>query len=180
MRFEPLSIEGAFLVHVDPIVDERGFFARTACEDEFGGRGLIGRFAQWSISFNLREGTVRGLHYSVGPSAETKLVRCIKGAVCDVIVDLRSGSRSFGHSTAVNLDHCGRDAVYIPVGVAHGFQTLQAGTELLYAIDKPFQSGAGRGLRWNDPIAGIVWPLPIAAISERDSTYPDFASSELS
>ncbi len=176
MRFVPLAIDGAFAVVPEPIEDERGAFARVFCTREFAAAGLVATFAQSSVSMNRKAGTLRGMHYSVGPQAETKLVRCTAGAILDVLVDVRIGAASFGASLTYELCADTRIALYVPSGVAHGFQTLHDDSEVLYMIDEPFVAGTGRGLRWNDPIVQATWPLPIAAISERDRTYPDFAS----
>ena len=173
MRFAALDLAGAFLVAPEPIFDERGCFARVVCKDEFAKAGLIGDFAQSSISFNERAGTVRGMHYSTGPHAETKLVRCTAGAIQDVLIDVRPSSPSFGRVTSVELTAANRLALYIPCGVAHGFQTLADATEVLYAIDHPYVADAAAGMRWDDPFARVSWRLPVSVISERDRTYPD-------
>lgn len=176
MRFVPLDIAGAVLVQPDLLVDERGSFARMFCTAEFARQGLVSAFAQSSVSVNARAGTIRGMHYSVGPHEETKLVRCTNGAIEDVIVDIRPGSPSFGRTLAIALNAANRRALYIPAGVAHGFQTLRNDSEILYMIDKPYVAEAARGLRWNDPVVAPVWPLPVGAMSERDRTYPDFVA----
>lgn len=178
MRFEALEIGGVFKVLPEPHADERGFFARTACVDEMEGQGLVGRFAQSSISFNARRGTVRGMHFSVAPHAETKLVRCTAGAICDVLVDIRRDSPTYLHSVSVPLSAENRHALYIPAGIAHGFQTLQGGTEVLYMIDLPYVPDCARGLRWNDPALKISWPEPVSLISDRDLAYPDWAPEQ--
>lgn len=175
MRFTPLPLAGAFTVTPEPHADERGFFARTACEATFEARGLIGRFQQSSVSFNHRRGTVRGMHYAAEPHAETKLVRCTAGAIHDVIVDLRPDSATFLQSVGVELTARDRTALYIPAGFAHGFQTLADETEVLYMIDRSFEPSAARGLRWDDPAIGIAWPEPIRVISDRDRAFPDWS-----
>ena len=175
MLFCPQAISGVHLVRPELITDERGAFARTFCVSELEKAGLITCFEQSSISWNLRRGTVRGMHYSVGPNAETKLVRCTKGAILDVLVDVRPHSAYFGQTLSFELNGDNRDALYIPAGVAHGFQTLLDDSEILYMIDKPFTPGAARGFRWNDAVVSAEWPLPVSVISERDRTYPDFA-----
>lgn len=174
MRFEPAGLAGAYIVHLDEMSDDRGFFARTACTEEFAAAGLVGRFAQSSISFNHEAGTLRGMHFSVGPHAETKLVRCTSGAVLDVLVDVRPGSATRGRTVSCRLDAGTRRSLYVPHGVAHGFQTLADGSEVLYMIDEPFRAEAARGFRWNDPVVAVDWPLPVAAMSERDANYPNF------
>lgn len=174
MRFVQLAIEGAFSVVPEPTLDDRGSFARVFCRDEFGRLGLHTEFSQHSVSVNTRAGTVRGMHYSVGEHAETKLVRCTGGAIHDVLVDVRPGSPSFGRTVACMLTSADRVALYIPAGVAHGFQTLSDASEVFYMIDKPYVVQAATGFRWNDPVVTTVWPLPVTAMSDRDRTYSDF------
>ncbi|WP_020176002.1 dTDP-4-dehydrorhamnose 3,5-epimerase [Methyloferula stellata] len=174
MRFEPLAIPGAYVIKIEPYTDDRGFFARTFCAEEFAGQGLVDHFAQTSISFNARRGTIRGMHFSVEPHAETKIVRCTAGAIHDVIVDLRQGSETYLHSAGIELSAQNRRAIYIPAGLAHGFQVLADATEVLYMIDIPFVAAAARGIRWNDPAIEIDWPEPISVISERDLQFPDW------
>jgi dTDP-4-dehydrorhamnose 3,5-epimerase len=174
VRFEELALKGAYLIKLEPAADERGFFARTFCTEEFAAHGLVLSVAQASISFNRRRGTVRGMHFSVAPHAETKLVRCTAGAVYDVIVDVRPDSASYLAAIGVELSADNRHGVYIPTGLAHGFQTLTDNAEVLYLIDTPYVASAARGIRWNDPAVIIDWPLPIAAISERDLQFPSW------
>lgn len=175
MRFEALPLAGAYRIVPEPQADARGFFARTACAEDFAARGLIGAFAQSSISYNARRGTVRGLHFAVSPHAETKLVRCTAGAIHDVIVDLRPDSDTYLRFCGVDLSAENRHALYIPAGFAHGFQALSDGAEVLYMIDRPYVAGAARGLRWNDPALDVAWPEPVTVIAERDLAYPDWA-----
>ncbi|CAO4175520.1 dTDP-4-dehydrorhamnose 3,5-epimerase family protein [Methylorubrum populi] len=175
MIVEELSLPGLFLVQPEPHADERGFFARTHCEEEFAGHGLIGRFAQSSVSFNHRRGTVRGMHFSREPHAETKLVRCTSGAIHDAVVDLRPGSPTYLRTEQVTLSARNRHALYIPAGLAHGFQTLMDETEILYMIDRPFVATAADGLRWNDPAFALSWPEPVTVIAARDLAFPDWA-----
>jgi dTDP-4-dehydrorhamnose 3,5-epimerase len=174
VRFEELALKGAYLVKIESAADERGFFARTFCKDEFATHGLIADISQASISFNERRGTVRGLHFSVAPHAETKLVRCTAGAIHDVIVDLRPDSATYLDAIGIELSAGNRHALYIPAGFAHGFQTLKDETEVLYLIDTPYAASAARGICWNDPAIKIHWPEPIATISERDRQFPDW------
>lgn len=174
MVFEPLPLPGLYRITPEPHADERGLFARTFCEDTFARHGLTARFAQSSVSFNARRGTVRGLHFSREPHAETKLVRCTRGAIHDVAVDLRPGSPTYLRALAVTLSAENRHALYIPAGFAHGFQALSDGAEILYMIDRPFVAGAADGLRWDDPALDVTWPEPVTVISERDRTYPDW------
>ena len=175
MRFEELPIAGAYLVTPEPHADERGFFARTVCEDEFAAMGLVATFRQSSISYNARRGTVRGMHFSAPPGEETKLVRCTAGEVHDVVLDLRPGSPTYRRHADVRLSAANRRALYIPVGLAHGFQALQDGAELLYMIDTAFVPGTARGVRWDDPAFSIGWPEEITVISDRDMRFPAFA-----
>lgn len=174
MRLTELAVAGAFLVEAQPVADERGFFARTFCAREFGERGLAAHIEQVSRSFNHRRGTLRGLHFQAAPHEEAKLVTCLSGAVFDVLVDLRPGSATHLAHAAVELEAGGRLAVYIPPGVAHGFQTLADGTELLYQISAAYAPQAARGYRYDDPRFGIAWPLPVSVISERDLALPFF------
>lgn len=175
MKFQPLPIAGAFLVVAEPFDDERGSFARLFCKAEFSAAGLVREFEQVSLSVNRLAGTLRGMHYSVGEDAETKLVRCIGGAIHDVLVDVRPGSPSFGVTVARELAGASDVALYVPAGVAHGFQSLRADSEVLYMIDKPFVAAAQRGFRWNDPVVATGWPLPISAMSQRDRDLADFS-----
>lgn len=175
MRFEELSLRGAYLIDIEPRRDERGFFARVFCKEEFAKAGLVASFAQESISYNARRGTVRGMHFQASPREETKLVRCIAGAVYDVIVDLRKESPTYLRWIGVRLDAENRSALYIPKGFAHGFQTLMDATELLYAIDVAYVPGAERGVRSNDPAINVTWPEPVTLVSERDRSYPDWS-----
>ena len=175
MKFQPLALTGAYLIEPEAHADERGFFARTFCENEFLGKGLISRFPQSSVSFNARRGTVRGMHFSARPYAETKLVRCTAGVIYDVIVDLRKESKTYLQTLAVELTAHNRYALYIPAGFAHGFQVLEDTTEVLYMIDTPFIFGAARGIRWDDRALDIAWPEPVTIIADRDLQFPDWS-----
>ena len=176
MRIVETPLPGLFVIEIAPHADDRGFFARTHDEAALAERGLVGRFAQSSVSFNARRGTVRGMHYAAAPHAETKLVRCTAGAVHDLVVDLRPGSPTYRQSFGVELSAGNHRAIYIPAGLAHGFQALRDETELLYMIDMPFVAGAARGLRWTDPAFDLAWPEPVTVISPRDLAFPDFAA----
>jgi dTDP-4-dehydrorhamnose 3,5-epimerase len=173
--FRELEIAGAFVVEPVPIEDDRGFFARAFDTDEFVTHGLITDFVQWSISVNARAGTLRGLHFQREPYEEAKLVRCTRGALYDVIVDLRPDSPTFrrwvaGEPTAEN-----RLWLYIPKGLAHGFQTLEDDTEVFYAISEPYEQSAAAGVRWDDPAFGIEWPpTDERVMSDKDRSWPDF------
>jgi dTDP-4-dehydrorhamnose 3,5-epimerase len=173
MRFTETPLSGAYIVDAEAREDERGLFARTFCAEEFAAHGLDARVAQCSISFNRRTGTLRGLHYQAAPHAEAKLVRCTAGAIFDVVVDLRPESPTYTRHFAVTLTPHDRRALYVPVGFAHGFQTLADETEVLYQISHPFS--VTTGVRWDDPTFGIDWP-PVAErfMNERDRTFPDF------
>lgn len=172
--FNPLPIDGVHVVELAPHEDERGWFARTYCDDTFVQRGLrpVGR--QCNAAFNRRAGTLRGMHYQAAPHGETKLVRVTSGAVYDVVLDLRPDSRMFRRWHAVELTAANRLALYIPEGCAHGYQTLVDDTEVFYQVDEPFVAAAGRGVRWDDPSFAIRWPGPVTCISSRDAQYPDF------
>jgi dTDP-4-dehydrorhamnose 3,5-epimerase len=174
MRFTPLALAGAFLVEIEPHEDERGFFARTWCSREFADHGLVASLAQCSISRTLRRGALRGMHFQRAPHEEAKLVRCLRGAVYDVIIDLRPGSPSRGRWLGVELGGESYRAVYVPEGFAHGFQTLTEEAELLYQITNFYAPEASTGVRWNDPAFGIAWPLPVTTLSARDAAWPDF------
>jgi dTDP-4-dehydrorhamnose 3,5-epimerase len=175
MLFVETGLPGAFVIEPERLDDPRGFFARTFCAREFAARGLDPRLAQCSVSFNKRRGTLRGMHYQVPPHAEAKLVRCTAGSIHDVIVDLRPSSPAFRRHASVVLSAENRRALYVPEGVAHGFQTLEDDTEVLYQISEFYAPEAARCVRWNDPAFGIAWPIADPILSERDRTAPDFA-----
>lgn len=175
MIFRETLIPGAFVVGPEPTEDERGFFARVFDAEEFTERGLALGDAQWSISFNAAAGTLRGMHFQREPHAEDKLLRCTRGALYDVIVDLRPESETFKQWTAVELDAENRLALYIPKGLAHGFQTLEDETEVFYAISARYEPSAADGVRWDDPAFGIEWPPAEPRImSDKDRSWPDF------
>jgi len=178
MTFTETAIRGVFIVDLERMEDERGFFARSFCQEEFRARGLKTEIAQSNVSFNRRQGTLRGMHLQVAPAAEAKLVRCTRGAVHDVIVDLRPEAPTYCKWVAVRMtEHDGR-ALYIPEGIAHGFQTLRDNTELFYQMFRAYAPEWQRGVRWDDPAFGIEWPIPNAIISERDMSYPPFNPSK--
>jgi dTDP-4-dehydrorhamnose 3,5-epimerase len=175
MRFKALDLAGAYLIEPERHEDERGFFVRTWCREEFARHiGNIG-FVQSSQSYNRLAGTLRGLHFQAPPFAETKLVRCIRGAAYDVIADIRPSSPTYGQWLGIELTEENGLAVLIPEGLAHGFQTLRDGTALSYQISAFHRPEAARGIRWDDPAFGVRWPMPISAISIRDRAWPDFA-----
>jgi dTDP-4-dehydrorhamnose 3,5-epimerase len=172
--FEPTELPGAYVIELEKRQDHRGHFARTYCEKEFAAHGLETRIAQCSVSFNHRKGTLRGMHYQAFPFEEVKLVRCHRGAIYDVIIDLRRDSVTFKKHFAVELDErCGK-MLYVPAGFAHGFQTLADSTEVFYQLSQFFSAEHARGVRWNDPTFGICWPQDGRTILERDQNYPDF------
>jgi dTDP-4-dehydrorhamnose 3,5-epimerase len=173
--FTATAIGGAWLLDPEPLADERGFFARTFCERELAAHGLDARVAQCSIAWNPERGTVRGLHYQMPPHGEAKLVRCTRGAIHDVVVDLRPASPTFKRHVAVELSAENRRQLYVPPGCAHGYQTLAADSEVSYRMSMPYEPGAGRGVRWDDLAFGVTWPLPVTLISERDRSWPDFS-----
>jgi dTDP-4-dehydrorhamnose 3,5-epimerase len=172
MKFTPTSLSGAFIVEIEPHSDERGFFARTFCAQEFEQQGLVSNFVQCSASLSIARGTLRGLHYQQVPACEAKLVRCAAGALFDVIVDLRRESRTYLKHFSIELTAESRTAVYVPAMFAHGFQALEANTEVFYMIDTYYTPELSTGIRFNDPKLGIPWPLPVAAISEKDANWP--------
>jgi dTDP-4-dehydrorhamnose 3,5-epimerase len=172
--FIETAVPGAFVVEPERLEDERGFFARIWCAREFAERGLDARLVQCSVSVSERKGTLRGLHYQAAPHAETKLVRCTRGAIYDVIVDLRVDSPAFLRHVALELSAGDRRMLYVPEGVAHGFQTLEDLTEVSYQMSTFHAPSYARGVRWNDPAFAIDWPSGERIMSERDRTYPDF------
>jgi len=174
MRFGAAGLPGVYLLDLERHEDERGFFARTFCEREFEAQGLASRYPQCNLSFNRRRGTLRGLHYQAAPHREAKVVRCSRGAVHDVVVDLRKGSPSRGRWMGIDLDAESRQAIYVPAGFAHGFLTLQDETEVLYHMGEFYVPEAARGVRWDDPAFGIRWPFAPMVVSARDRGYPDF------
>lgn len=178
MIFQELEISGVYLVSLEPQSDQRGFFARTFCEREFTERGLELRIVQTNVSWNAKRGTLRGMHYQQAPSKEAKLVSCVRGKVFDAIIDLRAESPSFARHAAVELEAPSRQALYIPCGIAHGFQTLVDDTEMSYCMGDFFDPSLARGVRWNDPAFAIPWPLDGVIISERDRSYPDFDAQQ--
>ena len=174
MIFTALPLPGANTIEPEPAADERGFFARLWCAREFAARGLRTDFVQSSISSNRHRRTLRGLHYQIPPHAETKLVRCIRGAAFDVIVDLRPESPTYLQWHACELSAENGRAVYIPEGLAHGFQTLTDDTELLYEITPCYAPEHARGARWNDPVFSIEWPIDEPILSARDRSYSNY------
>ena len=175
MIFTGTPLPGAYVVELDRIEDHRGFFARSWCAKEFQTHGLNPRFAQCNVSFNKKKGTLRGMHYQSAPHQEAKLVRCPRGAIYDVIVDLRPGSLAFKQWFGVELTAENGKMLYVPEGLAHGFQTLQDNTEVFYQMSKFYHPDCARGVRWNDPAFDIEWP-PTAerVVSRKDQNYEEF------
>ncbi|VBB05183.1 dtdp-4-dehydrorhamnose 3 5-epimerase [Lucifera butyrica] len=171
MIFHKTGLEGAFLVEYEANADERGFFARTWCRREFVEQGLNPELVQCSISFNKKKGTLRGMHYQAAPYAEAKLVRCTRGAIYDVIIDLRPDSPDWRRWFGVELAVANNKMLYVPEGFAHGFITLADNTEVFYQMSAYYQPEATKGVRWNDPAFGIQWPIPVEMISRKDESY---------
>lgn len=176
MKYTSTSVAGVTLIDIEPHRDHRGFFSRVFCADEFAKHGLISDVAQTSICLNHTRGTVRGLHRQVPPHAEAKLVRCIRGAIADVAVDVRPESPTYGKHVMVELSAENRRSLFLPPYVAHGFQTLTDDTEILYQISGPYVPDGEQNFRWNEPEFGIQWPLPVTVISEKDASWPLLAS----
>jgi dTDP-4-dehydrorhamnose 3,5-epimerase len=174
MIFRETKLPGVFEISLEAKADERGFFARTWCQREFEAHGLNPRSVQSSLSHNVRQGTLRGMHYQVAPHAETKLVRCTEGAIYDVVLDLRPQSTAFKNWIAIVLTAENRNAVYVPEGCAHGFLTLEDETEVLYQMSEFYNAESARGVRWDDPAFQITWPQKVQAISQTDRTYANF------
>lgn len=172
MLFTETRIPGAMVIDLQPHADERGFFARFFCTEEFAAHGLRTGFVQGNVSFNARRGTVRGFHYQVAPATEAKLLRCVRGAVHAVVVDLRAASPTYLRHIAVELTAASHRAVYIPDMCAAGIQTLADDTELMYHVSAPYTPDAERGLHHADPRLGVVWPLPITTVSAKDAAWP--------
>jgi dTDP-4-dehydrorhamnose 3,5-epimerase len=176
MKFKETDIRGAFIIDPEIVEDERGFFARTFCREEFAAHQLNPDLAQCSISFNRQLGTLRGMHWQVAPHAEVKLVRCTRGSIHDVIIDLRPESGTFRQWIVVELSEHNNRMLYIPRGLAHGFMTLAEASEVFYQISEFHHPECARGVRWNDPAFGIRWPLTPVVMSHKDQSYPDFVA----
>jgi dTDP-4-dehydrorhamnose 3,5-epimerase len=173
--FRETAIAGAFEVEPEVIEDERGYFARTFAVDEFASHGLVTAVVQCNLSYNTHRGTLRGVHFQAPPCGECKLVRCTRGAIYDVLVDLRPDSPTQCEWVAIELTSENRRMVYIPEGLAHGFQTLEDGSEIFYQMSQAYIPTHARGVRWNDPAFGIEWPLvDQRVISQKDQSYADF------
>jgi dTDP-4-dehydrorhamnose 3,5-epimerase len=174
MKYQPTQVDGAFVLSLEPRGDERGFFARVFCSDEFTGHGLDGSVSQMNTSVSAKAGTLRGLHYQVSPHGEAKLVKCIRGAAFDVVLDLRKGSPSFGRWEGVILTPDNRLMMYVPKGCAHGFLTLEDETEMFYTASAPYVGVAERVVRWDDPAFAIAWPRAPSVLSSKDQDVEDY------
>ena len=174
MKFAQTELPGVFLIEPELLADDRGAFARSFCVDEFAAAGIEFEVVQANISFNRFSGTVRGMHFQADPYAEAKVVRCTRGALYDVVVDLRPDSAMYGKWVGAELNADNRKALYIPEGCAHGFQTLLDNTEVDYLMSSRYQPEAASGVRFDDPAIGIDWPLAVSSVSDRDRDWPDF------
>ena len=172
MLFEKMNVEGLWIIRPQLVKDKRGFFARMVCEREFEAHGLPNRWAQQNIAYNHRKGTLRGMHYQLGDSAEIKVVRCTQGSIYDVVVDLRKASPTYLRWTGVELSAENHKMFYIPEGFAHGYMTLTDHVEISYLVSAFYAPGAESGIRYNDPKVGIAWPMEPDVISDKDSSWP--------
>lgn len=172
MIFHETRLKGAFVVELDKKEDDRGFFARAFCSREFEEHGLRPQVVQANMSYNHKRGTVRGMHYQVAPASEPKFIRCIRGAIWDVIIDMRPDSPTYLQHVGVELSADNRTAIYVPDMFAHGNQALTDGAELLYLVGEFYTPGCERGVRYDDPKIGIEWPLPVTVISDKDRGWP--------
>jgi dTDP-4-dehydrorhamnose 3,5-epimerase len=179
MIFIPTNLDGAFIIELQRLEDERGFFARTFCRREFQEHGLEYNLAQCNISYNKAMGTLRGMHFQAFPHQEAKLVSCTQGAIHDVIIDIRPDSLTYMKHFAIDLTADAHNALYVPEGFAHGFLTLRPDTCVFYQISAFYAPGYARGFRWNDPAFDIEWPGEIKMISDRDANYPDYSTDLL-
>lgn len=174
MKFHETKLPGVFEIQLEPKSDERGYFARTWCRTEFETHGLSSTIAQCNTSFNLKKGTLRGMHFQQEPNAEIKLVRCARGSIFDVVIDLRPNSPVFKKWISLVLSPTSQNMIYIPEGCAHGFLTMEDNTEVFYQMSEFYSAESARGVRWDDPTFKIQWPQEVVVISERDRTYPNF------
>lgn len=174
MLFHETRLEGAFVIELEKREDTRGFFARGWCQKEFEDHGLVAQVVQANVSYNRKKGTLRGMHYQVAPVEETKLVRCVRGGIYDVIIDLRPESPTYKQWMGVELTAENYKMLYVPENFAHGVQTLEDDTEVIYQVSQFYTPGAERGIRWNDPAFRIEWPQDIEVISDKDADWPDY------
>ncbi len=175
MIFKETKLKGAYVIEIEKIEDDRGFFARSWCQNEFEKFGLTSHVVQANVSFNKKKGTLRGMHYQVAPCEETKLVRCTSGAIYDVIIDLRPGSGTYGQWVGVELTSGNYKALYVPKDFAHGYQTLEDNAETVYQVSQFYSPGSERGIRYDDPTFGIKWPLTVQVISDKDKDCLDYS-----
>lgn len=175
MIFKELDLKGAFIIEIEKLEDKRGFFAYAFSEREFALHGLTSRVVNTNVSFNGKRGTLRGMHYQVAPYEETKLIRCTRGAIYDVIIDLRRDSPSYGRWLEVELTAANYTLLYVPRQFAHGYQTLEDNTEVMYQVSQVYSPESARGVRYDDPVFGIRWPLKVEVISDRDARWPDWS-----
>jgi len=175
MIFHETKLKGAYLIDIEKREDSRGFFARSWCQNEFKAHGLVEAMIQANVSYNSHKGTLRGMHYQSAPYGEAKLVRCVRGAIHDVIVDLRPESPTYKEWIGVDLTSANYRMLYVPASFAHGFVTLADDTEVNYQVSQLYTPNAERGVRWNDPLFGIEWPLEAGVISEKDASWPDYS-----
>lgn len=178
MKFLETPLRGAYVIDTEPHHDERGFFARTFCKEEFITHGLVNDFVQCNVSYNIRRGTVRGMHYQVSPFEETKLIRCTRGAIYDAIIDLRPLSNTYLKWYAVELSENNGRMLYVPEGFAHGFQTLEDKTEVFYHMAEFYHPECGTGVRWDDTTFGIEWPFQNPILNEKDRSYSNWKLRE--
>lgn len=176
MQFTETKLKGSFIIDLDERFDHRGFFARTFCAEEFADYGLKPTVSQCNLSFNYKKGTLRGMHYQVAPATETKLIRCTQGAIYDVIIDMRRESPTYLLHIGVELSAENHRALYVPEMFAHGYQALTDGAEVVYQVSEFYTPGYERGLRYNDPVFNIEWPLSVSEISEKDAAWSLFES----
>jgi dTDP-4-dehydrorhamnose 3,5-epimerase len=174
MKFTETKLKGAFVVEIEKLIDERGFFARSWCRKEFEAHGLTARVVQANVSSNRKKGTLRGMHYQIAPYQECKLIRCTRGAIYDVIIDLRPDSPTYKQWTGVELTADNYNMFFVPEGFGHGFQTLTDETEITYQVSQFYTPGSEKGIRFDDPAFNIEWPLEVNTISDKDRTWPGF------
>jgi len=174
MKFTETELKGAYVIEIEKLTDERGFFARSWCRKEFEAHGLKSGVVQANVSYNIKKGTLRGMHYQITPYEETKLVRCTRGAIYDVIIDLRPDSVTYKKWFGIELTENNYKMLFVPEKFGHGFQALKDDTEVTYQVSQLYTPGAERGIRANDPVFNIDWPLEVKVISEKDKNWPDF------
>ncbi len=179
MIFTPTKLAGAFFIDLEKRIDERGFFARTFCANEFSENGLETKFVQANTNLSFKKGTIRGMHYQISPYEEDKIVRCTKGALYDVIIDLRKDSPTYKQWIGVELTDKNHRALFVPKGFAHGFITLEDNTEANYLVSQFYAPGAESGIRYNDPQFNIVWPIEPLIVSDKDRNHPDYPTSQM-